>query len=181
MARPRTVDRERLLDAAETVVARSSAAALTFGSLATEAGVPKASVQSAFGTREALIDAMLNRWLGREQARFDQALAGATEPRARILAHIQTTADEPPEESKRVAPLMAALVETPDRNSSSAKWYASRIGDLSADSEEARRLRIAFLAAEGTYYLRHLIGFEMSDDVWREIFDDLRNLANASG
>lgn len=177
MGRPRTVDRERLLDAAEAVVARSSAAALTFGNLAKEAGVPKASVQSAFGTREALIDAMLGRWLSREERRFEQVLDGATDPRARVIAHIQTTALEPPEESKRMAPLMAALVGSNDQSSSSARWYGARIGDLTADGDEARRLRIAFLAAEGAYYLRHLIGFDIGNDLWRDIFADLTAFA----
>lgn len=178
MGRPRTIDRERLLDAAEIVVARSSAGALTFGTLAAEAGVPKASIQSAFGTREALIDAMLNRWLMREQGRFEAALGEGTSPRDRTLAHIQTTADEPPEDSSRIAPLLAALVEAGTDSPSSAQWYASRIGDLAAVTQEERRLRIAFLAAEGTYYLRHLIGFEMTESLWHEIFQDLREFVS---
>ena len=174
MARPRSTDREKLLDIAETIVAISSAGALTFGALATQANVPKASVQSAFGTRERLIDAMLERWLAREQVRFDEELQGATSSRERTIAHIRTTGAEPREESRRVAPLMAALAGTNDKESSSSRWYASRIGDLSADSEEDRRLRIAFLAAEGAYYLRNMAGFEIDDDLWKEIFSDLQ-------
>ena len=61
MVRPRTIDREYLLNVAEDIAAATGAAGLSFGSLAAAAGVSKASVQSAFGTREALIEAMLNR------------------------------------------------------------------------------------------------------------------------
>jgi AcrR family transcriptional regulator len=137
-------------------------------------------VQSVFGTREALIDAMLERWLTREQVRFDEELHGARSSRARTIAHIRTTGAEPREESRRVAPLMAALVGTTDKGSSSSRWYRSRIGDLSANSEEDRRLRIAFLAAEGAYYLRNLAGFEMSEKLWNDIFSDLQECVQGS-
>jgi AcrR family transcriptional regulator len=174
MSRPRTIDRARLLDAAETIVAKAGAAGLTFGSLAVAADVPKASIQSAFGSREALMDAVLDRWLTREQARFDAELGGRTSGRDRMLAHIRITSELTREESTSVAALMAALVSAGEAETSSTRWYRARAGTLEANTEEARRLRIAFLAAEGAYYLRDLFSFDMSDELWREIFHDLR-------
>lgn len=179
MPRPRTLDRERLLDAAETIVAQSGAAGLTFGSLATAAAVPKASIQSAFGSREVLMDAMLNRWLMREQARFDKELAGRTTERDRMLAHIRTTTELTLEESTNVAALMVALASAGQTETSSNRWYHERVGTLEAQGSEARRLRIAFLAAEGAYYLRNLFGFPMSDELWKDIFEDLSAYAKA--
>ncbi|MET0285229.1 MAG: TetR/AcrR family transcriptional regulator [Polyangiales bacterium] len=173
MARPRTIDREHLLDVAEGIVAGASAATLSFGNLAAAAGVPKASVQSAFGTREALIDAMLDRWLAKEQQRFDAVAGQARSLRARVRAHIQTLADEPRETSSRMAGFLAALVGSGEQSESTARWYHARIGDLSAKTREQRRLRIAFLAAEGAFYVRHLAGVELRDATWREIFSDL--------
>lgn len=180
MPRPRTIDRERLLDSAELIVAKAGAAGLTFGSLGAAAEVPKASIQSAFGSREALMDAVLDRWLTREQVRFDAELAGRTSERDRMLAHIRITSELTREESTSVAALMAALVSAGESETSSTRWYRARAGTLEATTEEARRLRIAFLAAEGAYYLRDLFGFAMSDQLWREIFGDLRKYAEGS-
>jgi AcrR family transcriptional regulator len=180
MARPRTLDRERLLDVAETIVIDGSTADLSFGSLAVAARVPKASIQSAFKSREALMDAMLNRWLMREQIRFERELKGRTSERDRMLAHIRITAELTREESASVAALMAALATAGEEQTSSSRWYCARAGSLEADNKEARRLRIAFLAAEGAYYLRNLFGFNMSDHLWREIFHDLREYAEGS-
>lgn len=173
MARPRTLDRERLLDAAEVIVVDAGAAGLTFGSLATAAEVPKASIQSAFGSREALMDAVLDRWLTREQARFDTELADRTSDRDRMLAHIKITAELTRKESISGAALMAALASAGETDTSFTRWYRARAGTLEGATEEARRLRIAFLAAEGAYYLRNLFSFPMSDQLWRDIFDDL--------
>lgn len=172
MARPRTIDREQLLDAAEEVVSAGSAASLSFGSLAQAAGVPKASVQSVFGTREALIDAMLDRWLKRERRRFDEAAGPNPSPRQRIHAHLATTEQE--DAGSRVATLLAALAGSGEQSASTARWYRSRIGDLSAETPEQRRLRIAFLAADGAFYIRYLVGFRMSEALWKDLFDDLR-------
>jgi AcrR family transcriptional regulator len=177
MARPRSLDRGRLLDAAETIVIETGAAGLTFGSLASAAQVPKASIQSAFGSREALMDAVLDRWLAREQTRFDTELANRTSDRDRMLAHIRITAELTREESISGAALMAALAGSGLAETSFKGWYRARAGTLEATTSEARVLRIAFLAAEGAYYLRNLFSFPMSDRLWHEIFDDLHMYA----
>lgn len=181
MARPRTLDRDRLLDAAEAVVAETGAASLTFGKVAAAAGVAKASVQSAFGTKEAMIDALLDRWAQQEQVRFDKAVGPSPTPQAVIVEHLRSTAAEEKEAISRVATLLAAGAGTGEQVDSFARWYATRVGDLSARTPEERRRRIAFLAAEGAFFVRHLVGFEMSDAVWREVFDDLLALVEAPG
>ncbi len=181
MARPRTLDRDRLLDAAEGIVAKAGAAGLTFGNLATAAGVPKASVQSAFGSRETLMDGVLDRWLSREQERFEAQLAGRASGRDRMLAHIRITAELTREEGASLAALTAALASGGEAETSTTRWYQARAGTLEANTEEGRRLRIAFLAAEGAYYLRDLFGFPMSDELWQQVFRDLQDYVEEDG
>lgn len=173
MARPRTVDREQLLVLAEGLVASSGAAALSFGSLAQAAGLSKATVQSIFVTREGLIEAILERWLQQEQARFDLRAGPAPSPRERLRAHIQTTVTETAEANGRFAALLAALTGSGQQADSVARWYASRAGDFNAVSPEERRRRITFLAAEGAFFVRHLVGIPMTHALWQEIFQDL--------
>lgn len=176
MARPRTINRERLLDLAEIVVAESGAMGLSFGALAAASGLPKASIQSVFGNREALIEAMLDRWIAQERVRFDQAVGPNPGARERIRAHVQTTAEESDVSMRRVATLLAAMVGSTQQVERAIDWYSSRVGDLSARSEEARRLRAAFLATEGAFYMRYLIGYRMSDKLWHQIFRDIKRL-----
>ena len=177
MPRPRSIDRELLLDLAEATVAATGAAGLSFGSLAAVSGLSRASVQSVFGTREALIEAMLERWLAQETQRFTAAAGPAPTREQRIRAHIATTALEAEEGMRRSATLMASLAGTERQVRSAAEWYQSRVGDLSAHTPEARRLRAAFLAAEGAFFVRYLVGLPMSGTLWREIFDDLQAMS----
>ena len=97
-----------------------------------------------------------------------------------MLAHIRITAELSREESISGAALVAALASAGEAETSSTRWYRARAGTLEAKTEEARRLRIAFFAAEGAYYIRNLLGLPMSDELWREIFSDLSAYAEAA-
>ncbi len=179
MVRPRTIDRERLLDIAEDLISEAGAAAISFGGLAEAAGLPKSSVQSIFHTREAMIEALLERWLRKEKSLFERGLPAAPSLRERVLGHIDITVNEPAETRSRLAAVLAALVGSDATDGVMARWYASRIGDFSAHTPQARRLRIAFLAVEGMFFMRDIAGFPMSDPLWQEIVADLRAFADA--
>ncbi|MEN2749940.1 TetR family transcriptional regulator [Sphingomonas sp. T9W2] len=177
MARPRTVDRDQLLDVAEAVMSAEGTAGLTFGGVAKVAGISKATVQSVFKTREAMIEAMLQRWIAKDQLRFE-AIAGQNPDRSqRVSAHIRATAEEMDDAHRRVASLFAALAGAGDDNRLMLSWYAARLGDLSAATDAERRERIALLATEGAFFLRYFAGFKMSDERWRDIFNDLQSFA----
>lgn len=174
MARPRTIDREKLLTAAETVVTSKGAVALSFASVAAEAGLSKASVQSAFGTRDALIDALMGRWMQHEADRYTAELGDAESPGARLSAHLRCTYDELLNgRGQRVATLLAVLASEGLQSDSMRRWYQDRVGDLTAASAAERQRRMAYLAAEGAYFLRCIVGLEVDDAIWAEIFADL--------
>ncbi|MGQ3294545.1 MAG: TetR/AcrR family transcriptional regulator, partial [Shinella sp.] len=59
--RPRSIDRDKVLDAAESIVVESGAAGLSFEAVARAAGITKGGVQYCFGTKENLIRAMIER------------------------------------------------------------------------------------------------------------------------
>jgi len=180
MTRPRTVDREHLLDVAEAVLTEHGPIGLSFGAIAKASCLSKASVQSAFGTRDALIKAMLDRWMAQEQVRFDEAAGPGPSAQDLIRAHVQTTAEESDVVMRRMSTLLAAMVGSTDQMQRPIEWYASRIGSLYATTEVERRLRIAFLATEGVFFMRYLIGYAVPDEVWRQIFQDLKLMTHAA-
>eukprot|EP01031_Cornospumella_fuschlensis_P052777 gene52777-64487_t len=89
MGRRPTINRNDVLQAAEHIVATRGAAALTIEAVATAAGISKGGVQSCFGTKEALIGAMLDRWFEDYAAGLKAALAGGEDsPAARMAGHV---------------------------------------------------------------------------------------------
>jgi AcrR family transcriptional regulator len=176
MARPRTIDRERLLDVAERLVASSGATTLSFGSLASAASLSKATVQTVFGTREAMIEALLARWMSREAEAYQAILKNDSAPRARLRAHLQTTQQEEDSIGKSVSALLAALVGSGNASTAMQNWYRVRMDDLDAWDVDSRKRRLAYLAVEGAFLIRNLVGLEIDDDKWNSIFRDIEEL-----
>ncbi|MBL0944548.1 MAG: TetR family transcriptional regulator [Hydrogenophaga sp.] len=176
MPRPRTVDREYLLDVAEGVAAATGAAGLSFGAVAAAAGMSKASVQSAFGTRESLIEAMLDRWLAQETARFTAKAGESPSFKVSVQAHIATAAEESEVSMQRASTLLASLAGSDSQVGAVARWYATRVGDFAVRDDEERRFRMAFLAAEGAFFMRYVVGYSMTTERWSDIFEDLARM-----
>lgn len=178
MARPKQIDRDALLDVAEKCVSDNGAASLSFGSLAASAGLSKGTVQTVFGTRDNLLEALLGRWIEREEIRFDSELAGYSGKEQHVLAHLKTTEAESVEVGRTVLTMLAALAGNGSTSDIMRNWYRTRLLDLKADDDQSRRFRIAYLAAEGAFLVRNLIGLDIPEQRWSEIFTDLHRLVD---
>lgn len=115
MGRPKLIDRNAILDAAEAVVCRDGASKLTVEAVAQEAGISKASVLYDYGTKQGLIRAVIGRQLELE----DLALAGAVLARgptadAHIRAYVDHVSRAPSDEDRAVTSNLCALLREED-------------------------------------------------------------------
>lgn len=62
MGRKRSIDRDKVLDVAENIVHQQGVSALTIDAVAKAMEISKGGIQYCFGNKEALIDAMFDRW-----------------------------------------------------------------------------------------------------------------------
>src|SRR6478672_13064301 len=82
----KTSARERLLDAADELFYAEGVHVVGIDRVIARAGVAKASLYNAFGSKEALVRAYLQRRYERRVDAITQALAGCETARERILA-----------------------------------------------------------------------------------------------
>ncbi|WP_203525718.1 hypothetical protein [Crenobacter caeni] len=155
----------------------SGPSGLSFGAVATTSGLSKATVQSVFASREGMIEALLERWLQQERMAFEQRAGETPTLRDRVRAHIQTMLAPPEDANSRLAATLAALASTDSRMDGVMHWYADRMGDFSAKTDEERHLRMAFLAAEGAFFVRYLARVPICTEQWQEIAHDLQDFA----
>jgi len=179
VGRKQTIDREAVLDAAESVVSTQGAAGLTIDAVAKAAGITKGGVQSCFGNKETMIEAMFVRW----GARYDRqisALAGESpDPLNALRAHLETTVSDKDNSSSRSAVLLSALLQSPDYLGWVRDWYVQREKEFMAPNDEADDLRrVAFLATEGLFFLRHFKLMELDTAEWERNADAIRCLLN---
>jgi AcrR family transcriptional regulator len=173
LGRPRTIDRDKVLDAAEAVVAEIGAAGLTIDAVAKASGITKGGVQYCFGTKEGLLTAMLDRWC----ASFDRDIAALQgedpDPLAHVRAYVEAGRQSDEEEGSRSAVMLATLLQNSDQLETSRLWYREQLKGVDPSSEAGRKARLAFIAAEGVFFLRSFRLLELSDGEWRSIYEDI--------
>ncbi|MBK4215741.1 TetR family transcriptional regulator [Paracoccus caeni] len=176
MARPKKIDREQLLDAAEKLVRERGAAALTIDALAKASGITKGGVQYTFSSKDEIIDAMFARWnIGYDQ-RFDELTGDSLDPERRIRAHITATKEGDETSYTKAASLMAALLQTPENLESTREWYRDRLLGLDLSTLEGRRLWLGFLASEGAFLLHYLRFLPIDEEEWDRTYEDIDRL-----
>lgn len=174
MGRPRVIDRDRLLDIAETIARNDGVARLTLGALALAAGVSKGGVQAIFGTKDQLMDALFQRWVGEYDADLTALVGPTPTPLQALSAHIDLSRSIDEAEAHRAAGLLTVLLSTADQRQNSDDWYRNRLDLADLATPEGRRARIAFLATEGAFFLRCFGLLKMAEPEWNDILDDIR-------
>lgn len=105
-------------------------------------------MQYCFGSKDALIDAMFDRWGKVYEQVFDDIAGSDPDPLTIVQAHMQATRSSDQASSAKAAGLMATLIQTPEHLDSTREWYRSRIAGLDLTTEAGRKARLAFLATE---------------------------------
>jgi AcrR family transcriptional regulator len=176
MGRPRTIDRDHVLDMAEKLVTEGGVAALTMDAVAQASGVTKGGVQYCFKNKDGLLKAMIARWGDRFDAEVDAVKGGEAGSLAHIAAHIKVTRDSDAEDNSRFAAMMTSLTPNTEHLDDTRDWYRKQWNGLDVSTPEGRRARLAFIANEGAFLLRSFNFFELSPEEWQSIFDDIEDL-----
>lgn len=155
MGRHRVIDRDAMLDAAERVVVRDGAAKLSLDAVATEAGISKASVLYDYKTKQALIQALVERRVAAETARISQLIAEqGGRPDAVVRGRLAAARQKIPDDERAVAvSLCAALAQDAELREPIRAVINEHLTTLGRDSTYPRSALLAFLAIEGLMFL----------------------------
>ncbi|MEQ8332726.1 TetR/AcrR family transcriptional regulator [Nisaea sp.] len=180
IGRPRSIDRETLLDAAQTVAARDGAGRLTIESVASEAGISKASVLYDYKTKQALIKALIERRIATESDRIgeiEQALGPVPNVaiRARLSSELQGLSDE---DRKVALGLCAVVSQDADLRRPVREMFAQRIAHIMDTSDKPRGPLLAFLAVEGLKSLEWLGLHEWPSEERKRLISEIRWLVD---
>lgn len=179
MARPRSIDREAVLDLAEAIVCQQGISALTMDAVAQAAGISKGGVQSCFGTKAALIDALFARFGQAYERRFREVAGLDDDPSGQVRAHVEATFGSDKVSSAKAAGLLAALLQSPQDLDGTLTWYRERVRNWQLDKPGHQQALLAFLATEGAFMLRYFGLVEMDDALWQKALQQIRALLDA--
>ncbi|HEY5857628.1 MAG TPA: helix-turn-helix domain-containing protein [Aldersonia sp.] len=107
---------ERLLATATELFAAHGIRAVGIDRILSESGVAKASLYSAFGSKDALVTAYLERLDQRDRARWTDAVAEVTDPVVRVLTFFDLAAASAPIRNFRGCQYLNAATEFPGQD-----------------------------------------------------------------
>lgn len=151
MARPRSIDQNAILDAAEAVVARDGITKLTLDSVAAEAGISKASVVYDYKSKDGLVRAVIERRMAQHQEALHAAIERRSgHPDAVILAHLDLAAEVPTEHSLAIGlNICAALAQDSEVRTAFEKMVDDELRQIRELSRNSRIALLAYLAING--------------------------------
>jgi AcrR family transcriptional regulator len=142
--------RERLLDAAEELVSAQGATNLTLDAVARAAGVSKGGLLYHFPTKEALLQAMVDRHLEEVDRRVAALLAGGGRYAANpMLAYVHALLETIPAKRAVGAALVAAAATNPALLQPCREHYARSLERLGAMPCGFERAATVLLAVDG--------------------------------
>ena len=170
MTRKKEIDRDRILDAAESVILDSGGRNFTLDAVAQRAGISKGGLVYNFATKDGLVHAALEREVARFQEAVGRRIDGKpVKPFELVLAHIEEALDEDDAATRKAAFLVTALVHAPDMLEPARRYYRALLAPLLSKSGEAHEVRNALLAVEGIFLLRGLGFVEVSAEERRSV------------
>jgi AcrR family transcriptional regulator len=182
MGRKRVIDQQAILDAGEAVVARDGATALTLDAVAQQAGISKASVIYDFKTKQALIEAIVERAFRADHARHqqeEQALGGRDS--VAIRSRIAVAAEPPPEAFRPAAlNLTAALTLDAGLRRRMQDSQAATVAHILETALVPRGALLAYLALEGLKFLEYLDFHQFEPAERARIIDEIGWLVTAT-
>lgn len=181
MGRKRVIDQEQILDAAEFVVARDGAARLTLDAVAARAGISKGSVVYDYKSKQALIEAVVQRAVRRDNTVNTEAAERLGDVGSAVIrGRIEAAAAPFPEEFRGVAlNLTAALAQDEQLRAIFQANQAAVIRDVVQGSDNPRGALLSYLALEGLKFLESLDFHHWPPDERARILDDIRWLVDA--
>ena len=158
MGRKRVIDQEEILNAAEAVVVRDGAAHLTLDAVAEQAGISKASVIYDYKSKQALIQAVIERRVANDKALLQELTDSLGDvPSAVMRGRILASTEPPLDDARAVAVnLCAALAQDAELRSGIQKEQANNIASILKTSDSPRGALLAYLALEGLKILEYL-------------------------
>ena len=166
--------RADLLDAAEAIVTEQGVNDLTLDRVAARAGITKGGLIYHFRTKEALLQALVERALGQIESRYQASSARNGQGlEALLTAMIDDVFDMNDKEKTLMANLLSAVSSYPTQLGPVQQMYERQAAELTQSPENAGLALMVSCALDGLLFLELLGLKRYSDDERRSIREAL--------
>ncbi|WP_313199319.1 TetR/AcrR family transcriptional regulator [Rhizobium sp.] len=177
MSRGRKISPDDILDAAERVVVRIGAAGLSIDLVAKEAGVSKSHVLYDHKSKSALLEALVNRRVQRDQIVVDDCIKDAVDtPHPQLFGRIASVSRRLDDADRAVAMAVSASSSSDDGLQTIMRDWTKTDLDAMVGGKKPEAALMSYLALSGFYCIELFDLHRWTDDERARLLDGIKRV-----
>lgn len=177
MGRTRKIMQDDILDAAERVIVRLGAAGLSIDAVAQEAGVSKSSVVYDHKSKNALMEALIDRLVANEMKRNAISVQEhAATPHPELFGRIAAASPAPTDKDKAIALAISVSMSNEAKLQERMRQWTAVDLDAMSSGPKPKAALMAYLALTG-FYCTELFDYHTWEEGERDdILEGIRSI-----
>lgn len=169
------IDKNHLISIIEDIILEDGLSGLSIRKVATKANISIGGVQYIFGNKEGMIKAVAHKNEEDYNQQIELLSKNDNSKYSKLKAHMEyvsTYADT--EECDKMSKMVNILLQDKIVLKEFQEWFNISLKSIDTSNDEGKKLRLAFLLAEGLFSLLSLKYMNLTNDEQKEIFEDLK-------
>ena len=169
------IDKNHLISIIEDIILEDGLSGLSIRKVATKANISIGGVQYIFGNKEGMIKAVAHKNEEDYNQQIELLSKNDNSKYSKLKAHMEyvsTYADT--EECDKMSKIVNILLQDKIVLKEFQEWFNISLKSIDTNTQEGKKLRLAFLLSEGLFSLLSLKYINLSDKEQKEIFEDLK-------
>ncbi|MFX4210092.1 TetR/AcrR family transcriptional regulator [Aliarcobacter butzleri] len=175
MSTKNKIDKNYLINIIEEILLNDGISGLSIRKVATKANISIGGVQYIFGNKEGMIKAVLEKNEEDYNRQIKILLKDDNSKYSQLKAHIEYISKyNDNEEFDKISKIITILLQEKFVFEGLQDWYSTSLNSIDTNTDEGKKLRLAFLFSEAMFTLMTLKYINISPKEQKEIFEDLK-------
>ncbi|WP_419768360.1 TetR/AcrR family transcriptional regulator [Arcobacter sp.] len=169
------IDKNYLISIIEDIILNEGISGLSIRKVAKKANISIGGVQYIFGNKEAMIKAVFEKNDDDYNHQIKILSKDTNSKYSELKAHIEYISKyNSNEELDKISKVITVLLQDKSVFEGLQDWHSSALGSIDTNTDEGKKLRLAFLFSEAMFTSMTLKYINLSEKEQKEIFEDLK-------
>ena len=169
------IDKNHLINIIEDILLSDGLSGLSIRKVAAKANISIGGVQYIFGNKEDMIKAVLEKNEENYNRQIKILLKDDNSKYSQLKAHIEYISKHNDNEKfDKISKIITILLQEKFVFEGLQDWYSASLNSIDTNTDEGKKLRLAFLFSEAMLTLMTLKYINISPKEQKEIFEDLK-------
>ncbi|RXJ66200.1 TetR family transcriptional regulator [Halarcobacter ebronensis] len=169
------IDKNNLISIIEDIILAEGISGLSIRKVAAKANISIGGVQYIFGNKEAMIKAVFEKNDDDYNKQIKNLSKSDDSKYSELKTHIEYISKyNSTKELHKISKVITILLQDKSVFDGLHEWHGSALKSIDTNTDEGKKLRLAFLFSEAMFTAMNLNYVKLSDKEQKEVFEDLK-------